>query len=184
MSAAESNMLPLGTRAFDFMLYDCVNSRLTGLNEIRSEKATVIAFLCNHCPYVKNILPEFLKLTEEYIPMGIRFAAISPNDINKYPEDSPDRMRALAIEKNFGFPYLYDESQETARLYNAACTPEFYIFDKDLLLVYRGQFDDSRPGNEITPSGADIREALENILAGNSVSSFQKPSVGCSIKWK
>ncbi|MGE5364620.1 MAG: thioredoxin family protein [Bacteroidota bacterium] len=184
MSAAESNMLPLGTRAFNFMLYDSVNSKITSLDEIRSEKATVIAFICNHCPYVKNILPEFCKLTEEYIPRGVRFAAISPNDIEKYPEDSPERMRTLAIENNFGFPYLYDETQETARLYNAACTPEFYVFDKDLLLVYRGQFDDSRPGNEITPSGADLREALENILAGKPVSVIQKASIGCSIKWK
>jgi peroxiredoxin len=182
--AVESNMLPIGTKAPDFNLLDTVTGKNISLNGIKSNIATVIMFLCNHCPYVKYIQNELASLVKEYQDKRISFVGISSNDIINYPEDSPEMMKEVAKEVGFTFPYLYDESQDVARAYQAACTPEFYVFDKDLLLVYRGQFDNSRPSLNISVTGKDLRKALDNLIAGIPVDENQIPSVGCSIKWK
>jgi peroxiredoxin len=184
MSATASNMLALGTKAPDFDLQDVISGKNVSLYDLKINKATVIMFICNHCPYVKHIIHELVKLANEYIPKGITFIAISSNDIENYPEDSPEKMEQIAIELGYPFPYLFDETQEIAKAYHAACTPDFYIFDKGLKLVYRGQFDDSRPGNNIAVTGMDIRKALDNIIIGKRVDENQKASVGCNIKWK
>jgi thiol-disulfide isomerase/thioredoxin len=184
MAETPSRMIPLGTKAVDFILPDTVTGKKMSLKELSSDTATVIMFICNHCPFVKHIQSELVRLAKEYIPKGISFIAISSNDVEKYPADAPDYMKEVAQRFSFPFPYLYDETQEIARAYDAACTPDFYIFDKDLSLVYRGQLDDSRPGNNIPVTGKDIRSALDQILKGESVSDEQKPSIGCNIKWK
>ena len=157
---------------------------MVSLQDLKSNVATVIIFMCNHCPYVKHILTGVLELSLNYTPKGIKFAGISANDVENYPDDSPGKMKGLASSMNFNFPYLYDESQEVAKAYDAACTPEFHIFDKDLKCVYRGQFDASRPGNEIPITGNDVRRALDNMLAGKEVDKNQIPAIGCNIKWK
>ena len=177
-------MLPLGTKAPPFQLKDAVTERTMSLEDTRGEKATVIMFICNHCPYVKHVQSELVKLAEDYIPEGVKFVAISSNDVENYPEDSPELMKEEAKKWGYPFPYLYDETQAIARAYDAACTPDFYIFDDDLKLVYRGQLDDSRPGNEKSLTGEDMRAALDDLLAGNPISEKQIPSQGCNIKWK
>jgi thiol-disulfide isomerase/thioredoxin len=154
------------------------------LDELKSDQATVIMFICNHCPFVKHVNAQLVQLAHDYQPKGVIFVAISSNDIENYPEDAPEKMKIYAEKLGYPFPYLYDEFQEVARDYKAACTPDFYIFDSDLKLVYRGQLDDSRPQSDIPVTGADIRAALDNILMGNPVSAHQKPSLGCNIKWK
>jgi thiol-disulfide isomerase/thioredoxin len=184
MPAIASHMLPLGTIAPDFKIQDTVSGKLIQLQRVKSEIATVIMFICNHCPYVKHVQPELVRLAQDYILKGITFIAISSNDISRYPEDGPEQMKKVALANKYPFPYLYDETQEVAIAYDAACTPDFYIFDKDMLLVYRGQLDDSRPSNGVALSGKDIRNALDNLIHGQPVDSFQKPSIGCSIKWK
>ncbi len=184
MAATPSKMLPLGTSAPDFNLPDTVSGENKSLEELKSDTATVIMFICNHCPYVKHVNSELVSLSTEYGEKGISFVAISSNDVVNYPDDSPGKMKETAEELGYPFPYLYDESQETARAYQAACTPDFYIFDGDLKLVYRGQLDDSRPNTDIPVTGSDLRAALDNILEGVPVSSDQKPSIGCNIKWK
>ena len=184
MAATPSAMLPLGTTAPDFNLPDTVSGENKSLQDIKSDIATVIMFICNHCPYVKHVNSELVNLSNEYSEKGISFAAISSNDVVNYPEDSPEKMKETASEMGYSFPYLYDESQEVAKAYQAACTPDFYIFDGDMKLVYRGQLDDSRPKTDIPVTGSDIRAALDNILEGEPVSSDQKPSIGCNIKWK
>jgi thiol-disulfide isomerase/thioredoxin len=184
MAATPSNMMPLGTKAPYFNLPDTISGQMKSLHELKSDKATVIMFICNHCPFVKHVQKELVKLVNDYIPKGISFVAISSNDVAAYPDDSPARMKEVAKQFSYPFPYLYDESQDIARAYGAACTPDFYIFDKDLKCVYRGQIDDSRPSNEIPVTGKDIRAALDAILAGKAVSAEQKPSIGCNIKWK
>ncbi len=184
MALTPSNMIPLGTRAPDFTLPDVVSGNPVSLDDLKSESAVVIMFICNHCPYVKHVIDQVVILANDYIPQGVTFAGINSNDVENYPEDSPKKMKLLAEKLDFPFPYLFDESQETAKAYKAACTPDFYIFDRDLKLVYRGQLDDSRPGNNIPVTGADIRDALDRILAGRTVSSHQKPGIGCNIKWK
>ncbi|QHT68624.1 thioredoxin family protein [Rhodocytophaga rosea] len=184
MPAITSHMLPLGTVAPDFKIQDTVSGNLIQLQQIRSDIATVIMFICNHCPYVKHVQPELVRLAEDYIPKGVTFVAISSNDVSRYPDDGPEQMKKVAITNKYPFPYLYDETQEVAIAYDAACTPDFYIFDKDMQLVYRGQLDDSRPSNGISLTGQDIRNALDHVLLGEQVSPFQKPSIGCSIKWK
>jgi len=184
MAAIQSNMLSLGTIAPDFRLPDTISGKMLSLDELKSENATVIMFICNHCPYVVYIQDQLVKLTDDYIPKGISFIAINSNDVEKYPDDHPDRMKQVALDKGYNFPFLFDETQETARAYSAACTPDFFIFDRDLKLVYRGQFDESRPNSGIAPTGEDVRNALDNIIKGNPVSQDQKPSLGCSIKWK
>lgn len=157
---------------------------MVSLQDLKSNVATVIIFMCNHCPYVKHILSGIIDLSRDYTPKGIKFAGINSNDVQNYPDDSPEKMKELALSMNFNFPYLFDESQEVAKLYDAACTPEFHIFDKDLKCVYRGQFDSSRPGNELPVTGEDMRRALDNLLSGKEVDKNQIPGIGCNIKWK
>jgi thiol-disulfide isomerase/thioredoxin len=184
MALTPSSMLPLGTIAPDFNLLDVVTGKRVALNDIKSPKATVIMFICNHCPYVKHIQSQIVQIPKDYQPKGVSFAAICSNDAKNYPEDAPDQMKQLAVNLGYAFPYLYDETQDIARAYHAECTPDFFVFDGGLKCVYRGQMDDSRRGNKHPVNGKDIREALDSILSGKPVSSMQKPSVGCNIKWK
>lgn len=184
MANTPSKMVPLGIVAPDFVLPDTISGENKSLTELKSDKATVIMFICNHCPFVKHVQTQLVALANEYQPKGISFIAINSNDMENYPEDSPQRMKEVAQQLHYPFPYLYDESQEVARAYRAACTPDFYVFDKNLKLVYRGQMDGSRPGNNIPVTGRDLRAALDNILQGKPVSEDQRPSIGCNIKWK
>lgn len=179
-----SAMLPLGTPAPDFTLPDTVSGRRLGLAQIRGPQATVIMFTCNHCPYVKHVQGGMLSLARDYQPRGVGFAAISSNDVARYPEDRPQEMAQLARQLGYTFPYLYDETQEVARAYDAACTPDFYVFDAQSRCVYRGRLDDSTPGNGKPVTGADLRAALEAVLSNQLVSAEQFPSYGCSIKFK
>lgn len=184
MALTPSTMLPLGTQAPDFNLFNTVTGQKTSLQSLQSDVGTVIMFLCNHCPYVKHIMPGLLQLAQDYIKKGISFVGISSNDAQAYPADSPAKMKELALQDNYPFPYLYDETQEVAKAYQAACTPDFYVFDARLKLVYRGQLDDSRPGNGLPVTGQDLREALNCLLEGKPLNPGQKPSIGCNIKWK
>ena len=184
MALTPSNMLPLGTKAPDFSLPDTVSGNETSFDQVKGEKGTVVMFICNHCPYVKHVQKELVNLANDFSHEGIGFVAISSNDVEKYPEDGPDQMRDVARKWGYSFPYLFDRTQETARNYDAACTPDFYIFDKSDELVYRGQLDDSRPGNGKPLTGKDIRQALDDLLNGNPVSEDQFPSQGCNIKWR
>ena len=186
MALTPSNMLELGTIAPDFSLPDTVSGTMVRLADVRSDQATVIMFLCNHCPYVVHINPEIARVVADYAPKGVRFVGISSNDAEKYPADAPDKMTAHAVEANYDFPYLYDESQAVARAYDAACTPDFYVFNQDFKLVYRGRLDDSRPRVEQPKplTGKDLREALDAVLNKEAVNSVQYPSIGCNIKWK
>ena len=177
-------MISLGTKAPELQLPDTVSGKNLSLQDLKSEKATLIMFICNHCPFVKHVNDQLVNLANDYIPKGISFIAISSNDIVNFPDDSPEKMKQRAKELGYSFPYLYDESQEVARAYDAACTPDFFIYDKDLRLVYRGQLDDSRPSNGISVTGKDIRAALDDLLAGKTIPAEQKPSIGCNIKWK
>jgi thiol-disulfide isomerase/thioredoxin len=185
MAKTPSFMLPLGTQAPGFSLTD-VSSDLS-INLTASDKhdtATVICFICNHCPYVKHINQALTQLANDYMPKQIRFIAINSNDTANYPDDSPENMKRIAETEQYPFPYLFDATQEVAKAYHATCTPDFFVFDQDLMLTYRGQLDDSRPGNGLTPDGASIREALDCLIAGKPVLQDQKPSIGCNIKWK
>ena len=184
MSNTPSNMLPLGTTAPDFNLIDSVSEKIISLNDIMGKTATVIMFICNHCPFVIHVNEQLIALANDYKNSGVRFAAISSNDVENYPQDSPELMKKLAEEMSYPFPYLYDETQEVAKAYDAACTPDFYIFDSELKLVYRGQLDSSRPGNDKPINGKDIRNALDAVLSGKEVDQNQIPSMGCNIKWK
>ncbi len=184
MAKTPSNMLPLGTHAPDFTLYDTVSGKNLSLNDIKSPIATVIFFICNHCPFVQHINVGIVALAKDYQKLGIHFVAINANDVEKYPEDSPEKMTEAAQQLGYSFPYLFDDTQEVAKAYQAACTPDFYIFDKHLACIYRGQLDDSRPGNDIPVTGKDIRLALDCVLTGRDIPSNQKPSIGCNIKWK
>ncbi len=184
MAETPSTMIPLGTPAPAFQLLEPSTKKMLSLNELKSKLATVIVFICNHCPYVQHIQPKLLKLAKYYQAQDVSFIAINSNDVENYPADSPEKMRLEVQQKGFSFPYLYDESQQTARAYQAACTPDFYIFDGNLKCVYRGRFDESTPGNGKLVSGKDLSSALDNLLAGKMVSGEQKPSVGCNIKWK
>lgn len=184
MAFTESNMLPLGVEAPSFELPDTISGKTLCLEDIKGEKATLIMFLCNHCPYVIHVNPEIVRLVKDYQSKGVGFAGISSNDVEKYPDDAPDKMKNVAREAGYTFPYLYDASQEVARQYDAACTPDFYLFDSNLMLVYRGRLDGSRPGNEVPLSGADLRQALDAVLEGKPVTEKQYPSGGCNIKWK
>lgn len=177
-------MMPLGTKAPDFKLKCAVSGKEYTLDDLRSDKATVIMFICNHCPYVKHVQRGLVELANDYIPKGVSFIAINSNDISKYPEDSPENMKLVAERLGYPFPYLFDETQDVARAYDAACTPDFYIFDGDLNCVYRGQMDGSRPGNGVPVTGDHIRKALDDILAGKTIEEEQIPSIGCNIKWK
>ncbi len=184
MAQTPSNMLPLGTVASDFNLHDTVSGKMLSLTDLKSNITTVIMFICNHCPYVKHVQHELVRLARDYQARGVSFIAISSNDIVAYPEDSPERMKEVAQQAGYTFPYLFDETQEVAKAYQAACTPDFYIFDGELRCMYRGQLDDSRPKNNVPVTGKDLRAGLENILEGKPVSVEQKPSIGCNIKWK
>ncbi|MDH5397083.1 MAG: thioredoxin family protein [Cyclobacteriaceae bacterium] len=184
MSLTPSNMIPLGTQAPDFELMDVITNKRLTLDDVRSEVATVVMFICNHCPYVKYVQPEIVRLANDYLSKDIGFAAISSNDYEAYPEDHPDKMREVAKKWKFQFPYLVDDTQVVAKKYDAACTPDFYIFDHHLKLVYRGQLDSSRPGNDKPLNGQDMRRALDDIIKGVPVSTDQMPSQGCNIKWK
>ncbi len=178
-----SNMMPLGTVAPDFNLPDTVSETHMSLQAIKGKKGTLVAFICNHCPFVIHINPEFSNMAKEYQEKGIGFVAISSNDAENYPQDGPHLMKQTAEENNYTFPYLYDENQTIAMAYDAACTPDFYLFDAQLKLVYRGQLDDSRPGNGLPVNGKDIRDAVNALLENKSIDPNQKPSIGCNIKW-
>lgn len=185
MAYTESNMLPLGTKAPDFSLPDTLSGRTISLADVRGPKATVVMFLCNHCPYVLYVNEEIVRIVDEYGPQGVSFVGISSNDADNYPEDAPDKMHTHALQTGYSFPYLYDETQDVARRYDAACTPDFYIFDAELRLAYRGQLDNSRPKrNPEPPTGADLRAALDAVLGDQPVNPVQRPSGGCNIKWK
>ncbi len=186
MAYTESNMLPLGTIAPDFYLPDPATGQKVSLADIsQGARATVVMFLCNHCPYVLYVNPEIVRIVEEYRPRGVAFVGINSNDAEAYPEDAPERMPAHAQAVGYTFPYLYDETQEVARAYDAACTPDFYVFDAERKLVYRGQLDSSRPKrNPIPPTGEDLRAALDAVLTGQPVNPYQRPSGGCNIKWR
>ncbi len=186
MAYTESNMLPLGTPAPDFALPDPATGGMVELHAIAAGKqATVVMFLCNHCPYVLYINPEIVRVVAAYTSRGVAFVGINSNDADTVPEDAPDKMPAHATVVGYTFPYLYDQDQSVARQYDAACTPDFYIFDHNVQLVYRGQLDPSRPKrNPIPSTGADLRAALEAVLSGTPVDAAQRPSGGCNIKWK
>ena len=184
MAKTESAMLPLGTPAPDFKLPDTVTGKLVSLDDIAGSRATLVMFICNHCPFVKHVLAELVKLGEDYAPPEVGIVAISSNDVVGHPQDRPERMKELAEAQGFRFPYLYDESQNTARAFDAACTPDFYVFDGERKLAYRGQLDDSRPNNGIAVTGADVRAALNALRSGRAVDAEQKPSIGCNIKWR
>lgn len=178
-------MVPLGTKAPDFSLPDVISGQTLTLKQIADrKKATVVMFLCNHCPYVKHIQKTLIERAGRYLKQGVGFVAISANDVANYPEDSPAKMAQVAADWQFPFPYLYDETQEVARAYRAACTPDFFVFDANLALVYRGQLDQARPGNSYPVTGKDLFSALDCVLMGKQVATAQHPSMGCNIKWK
>ncbi len=184
MAATPSAMVELGTKAPNFNLPDTISGKQISLDEIKSDKATVVMFICNHCPYVIHIIDELSEVVKEYQKKGVNFAAISSNDIVNYPQDSPERMKEFAEAHKFSFPYLFDETQEVAKAYKAECTPDIFVYDKDMKLVYRGQFDDSRPSLSKPVTGKDLTAALDAILEGRPVDENQIPSIGCNIKWK
>lgn len=185
MAKTPSSMLPLGTQAPAFSLKDVVTGKTINLTIQTSQIATVILFICNHCPYVKHVNPELIRLANDYMQKGVRFIAINSNDIAHYPDDDPEHMKITALELGYPFPYVFDETQEVAMAYQAKCTPDFFVFDKKLELVYRGQLDDSRLGNNQKVNGKSIREALDCLLSNRPVACVdQKPSLGCNIKWK
>jgi len=184
MSETPTTKIPLGFKAPEFTLADTVSGEKLNYSQIRGEKGTVVIFICNHCPYVIHVIHEIVNIAKEYMPKGIGFVAISANDVENYPQDSPDKMKEHAKEWDFPFPYLYDESQDIAKAYQAACTPDYNIFNGEDLCVYRGQLDDSRPKNNAPVDGKDLRKALDSLLDGLVISADQKPSVGCNIKWK
>jgi peroxiredoxin len=184
MSFIESNMLPRGSEAPPFALPDTVSGKTVRLEDIASDKATVVMFICNHCPYVIHVNDEIVRVANDYIAKGIAFVAISSNDVVNYPQDGPEQMKKQAHKLKYPFPYLYDESQNVARAFDAACTPDFYVFDKELKLVYRGRIDDSRPSSNTPLTGRDLRAALDALISGQAVAEKQYPSGGCNIKWK
>src|SRR3989338_942097 len=183
MAKTPSNMIPLGTLAPSFNLLDVVSGKKKSLDELKSKKGTLIMFICNHCPFVKHVQAGLVSLANDYLPKGISVIAINSNDAKNYPDDSPANMKKEAQKHKYPFPYLFDETQEVAKAYDAACTPDFYLFDGGLKLVYRGQLDDSRPDNGIPVTGKDLRQALGDLLAGRSLNPDQRPSIGCNIKW-
>ncbi|NQY67091.1 MAG: thioredoxin family protein [Flavobacteriales bacterium] len=184
MAAAETTQIELGFTAPDFNLLNTITGENLSLDQLSIGNGLLVMFICNHCPYVIHIMEQLVSLANDYKSQGITTVAISSNDVENYPQDSPEKMKELASEYGFSFPYLYDETQEIAKLYDAVCTPDFSIFDDDLKCVYRGQLDGSRPGNDLSVTGSDIRKALDAIVNKTSVSTNQIPSIGCSIKWK
>ena len=187
MARTPSTMVELGTPAPDFRLPDMrreAGGRPVALEDFRDAPALLVMFICNHCPYVKHIQKELAAFARDYQPRGLAVVAINANDAERYPDDAPERMAEEAEAAGYTFPYLFDETQEVAKAYRAACTPDFFLYDRQRRLVYRGQFDDSRPRNDLPVTGKDLREAVEAVLAGRPVPEDQKPSLGCNIKWK
>ena len=184
MALTESNMLPLGVAAPNFTLPDVISGENLSLAQLQGEKVTLVMFICNDCPFVIHLENAFVKLAQDYADSGLSIIAISSNDVENYPADSPYKMKQKAQEVGYDFPYLYDEYQSVAKAYDAACTPDFYLFDADLKLQYRGQFDDSRPGTNKQITGADLRSAIDAVIAGDAPNAKQMPSIGCNIKWK
>ena len=184
MALTESNMLDLGIQAPAFDLPDTVSGENKTFDAVAGEKGTVVMFICNHCPYVIHVNAEIKRIADAYSKKGVGFVAVSSNDVDNYPQDAPALMTQLAKDEGFDFPYLYDESQEVAKKYDAACTPDFYVFDADKKLAYRGRIDTSRPGNGEPLTGKDLRAALDSVVKGEEVNPIQYPSAGCNIKWK
>ena len=183
MAVTVSKMLDLGTSAPDFNLPD-TKGNMVSLSDFTEVPVLLVIFMCNHCPFVKHIISDLVGLIKEYQAKGVAVVGINSNDVVNFPEDSPEKMAKIAKKANFTFPYLFDESQAVAKAYRATCTPDFFLFDKERKLVYRGQMDDSRPGNDIPVTGLDIIKAMDAVLAGRQVGDVQKPSMGCNIKWK
>lgn len=183
MVRTASTMLPLGTTAPDFSLPD-YDGKTVSLSDFQGRKALLVVFMCNHCPFVKHVAPELAKMTDEYQQLGVGVVGISSNDIANHPDDAPDKMKVEAAQQGYHFPYLYDADQRVATAYRAACTPDFYVFDADFKLVYRGQMDDTRPKQGTVPTGRDLRAALDALLARKEIPQPQRPSIGCNIKWK
>jgi peroxiredoxin len=179
-----STMLELGVQAPDFQLPEPATGRTVSLEDFKDAPALLVIFMCNHCPYVKHIRGALADFAREYQPKGLAVVGINANDVQHYPDDSPEKMVEEVEAQDYGFPYLYDETQAVAKAYKAACTPDFFLFDKSCKLVYRGQFDDSRPGNNLPVTGKDLRSAVDAVLNGQAVPSEQQPSMGCNIKWK
>ncbi|MFT6815659.1 MAG: peroxiredoxin [Sphingobacteriales bacterium] len=184
MAATESTMMDLGTTAPDFKLLDVVKGEKVSLGSLKGIEATVVLFICNHCPFVKHINKSLVAISNAFIPKGVSFIAISSNDVANYPEDSPEKMAEVAKKEGYAFPYLYDESQDVAKSYGAVCTPDLFVFDKNLKCLYRGQFDLSTPGNGIEVSGDSLKNALSAHLEEGEIIENQLPSIGCGIKWK
>jgi peroxiredoxin len=184
MVLTASTMLPLGTKAPDFQLADVVSGETISLSTNAGKKALLVMFICRHCPFVKHIKDELAQLGKDYVNRDVGIVAISSNDASNYPDDAPEQLKAMATDLGLPFPVCYDESQETAKAYTAACTPDFFVFDTEQRLVYRGQLDDSRPSNAKPVTGEDLRAALDAVLAEQPVNPEQKPSIGCNIKWK
>jgi len=184
MSYTLSSMMPLETQAPSFNLLNVVTGQLNNLDQLKGGKATIVVFICNHCPYVIHINEGLIKLANDYKEKGVNLIAISSNDAENFPQDGPEKMKELALKLGYPFPYLYDEDQSVAKAYDAECTPDFFVFGHHLKLKYRGQMDGSRPGSTTPVSGEDIRKALDAIIADKAVSDFQRPSGGCNIKWK
>lgn len=184
MARTPSNMIPLGTIAPNFYLKDTNSNNEYSFEDLKGSKGTLVIFMCNHCPFVLHVIKEIVMIANDYRVQGLGVIAISSNDIEKYPEDSPEMMTEFAFKNKIDFPYLFDETQEIAKAYNAACTPDFYLFDSQDRLFYRGQLDDSRPGNGIPLSGSDLRSAIDALIYNRSLNTIQKPSIGCNIKWK
>ena len=184
MALAESNPFSVGTKAPEFLLPNVVSGENNSFNQLKGNKGTVVMFICNHCPFVLHVNDELVKIANDYQPKEINFIAISSNDVVTHPDDSPHHMKTRAIELGYPFPYLYDETQDVAKTYDAACTPDFYLFDSDLKAEYHGQLDNSRPSNGLPVTGKDLRNAMDLLLKGETNTELQKPSIGCSIKWK
>lgn len=184
MAQTASKMLALGTKAPNFLLPATNFNTNFNFNECKGQKGTLVMFICNHCPFVLHVIDEIVMIANDYRVQGLGIVAISSNDVVKYPQDAPEKMADFALENKINFPYLYDESQNVAKAYDAACTPDFYLFDSQDKLIYRGQLDDSRPGNEIPVSGSDLRNAIDSVIYNRHLNDVQKPSIGCGIKWK
>ena len=184
MALTPSTMLALGTQAPDFSLPDVVSGKKISLSTFVPPKALIVMFICRHCPYVQHVRQELARIGLDYASQDIGIVAISSNDVKNYPDDAPDKLREMAVQLGFTFPFCYDESQEVAKVYSAACTPDFFLFDRGRRLVYRGQLDESRPGNNKPVTGQDLRAAMDAVLENRPVSQDQRPSVGCNIKWK
>jgi peroxiredoxin len=184
MAQTPSKMVPLGTPAPEFRLKDTNSNHFYSFADLKGRKGTLVMFLCNHCPFVKHVIDEIVKIANDYRVQGLGIIAISSNDATQYPQDGQEHMADFALANKMHFPYLYDESQDVARAFDAACTPDFFLYDEQDRLFYRGQLDDSRPGNNIPLSGTDLRNAIDAVIYNRTVAELQKPSIGCNIKWK